>query len=132
MGPLIGRLQGGGATGLVMALVAAGALLPLLGPSAVLALTSAVLFGVSFLAVVAAVTQAARDALPSAQWTAAVAILTTGFALGQCIGPVLSGLLADTADGVRSGMLLSVAVLVLASAVALTHRTRPDAMPRGS
>lgn len=129
-GRLIGRLRGGGAAGLLMALVAVGALLPLLGSSPVLALTSAALFGASFLAVVAAVTQAARDALSPAHWTAAVAILTTGFALGQCIGPVLSGVLADNAAGVRSGMLLSVAILALASVVALTHRTRPGVTPR--
>lgn len=106
-----------------MALVAAGALLPLINASPVLSFASAILFGISFLAVVAAVTHAARTALAPAQWTAGVAILTTGFALGQCVGPVLSGLLADTADGVRSGMLLSVGILAIASVIALTHRS---------
>ena len=121
-GPVIARLRGGGGSALLMAVVAVGAALPLIDASPALCFASAALFGISFLAVVAAVTHAARTALEPAQWTAGVAILTAGFALGQCIGPVLAGLLADIADGVRTGMLLSVGILAIAAVVALTHR----------
>ncbi|MGC1733644.1 MAG: YbfB/YjiJ family MFS transporter [Pseudonocardiaceae bacterium] len=75
------------------------------------AFASALLFGASFLAVVPAVTTAAHTALRPDQWTAAIATLTTGFALGQCLGPVLAGALADSAAGVRAGLLLSVTIL---------------------
>ncbi|MFZ0873858.1 MAG: hypothetical protein WAN20_04855 [Pseudonocardiaceae bacterium] len=40
-----------------------------------------------------------------------MATLTTGFALGQCLGPVLAGALADSAAGVRAGLLLSATIL---------------------
>ena len=92
MGRVIGRLRGGSSAALLMVLVAAGALLTLINASPVLSFAPAILFGISFLAVVAAVTHAARTALAPTRWTAGAVILTTGFALGQCIGPVLSGL----------------------------------------
>lgn len=56
---------------------------------------------------------------PSAQWTSAIAALTTSFATGQCLGPVFAGLLSDQADGVQSGMLLSAGILALGALVFL-------------
>ena len=47
-----------------------------------------------------------------------IGALTIAFGLGQCIGPVLSGALADGADGIRNGLWLSVGVLIVASVVA--------------
>ncbi|HET7602937.1 MAG TPA: YbfB/YjiJ family MFS transporter [Gemmatimonadales bacterium] len=121
-GPVIGRLRGGRGSALLMAVVAVGAALPLIDASPAVHFASAALFGIAFLAVVTAVTHTARTVLEPAQWTAGIALLTTGFALGQCIGPVLSGMLADIADGVRAGMLLSVGILAIAAVVALAQR----------
>ena len=53
------------------------------------------------------VTAFVRKAAHRRAWTAAIAVLTVGFALGQCIGPWLSGVVSDTSYGVAGGLLLS-------------------------
>lgn len=126
-GPVLARLRAGTGPAVVVACVAAGALLPVLSRTPLAAFASAVLFGASFLAVVTAVANTARAALPPAQWTAAIGVLTTGFALGQCAGPVLSGLLDDTSGGVKTGFVLSVAILAAAALGCLVCRERPAA-----
>ena len=64
---------------------------------------------------------AGRAAKPHA-WTAAIAALTIAFGAGQWIGPVLSGALADGANGLRSGLWLSVGILAVATIVAALQR----------
>jgi predicted MFS family arabinose efflux permease len=120
-GRVIGRLRGGRGPAAVLAVVSAGAVLPLLGSGTLTALASAIVFGGAFLAVVTAVTSVVRQALPAAQWGPAIAALTAVFALGQCAGPVLTGLLSDLAGGVRVGLGLSVALLAAAALIALAQ-----------
>lgn len=123
-GPVLSRLRGGRGPATVLAVVTVGALLPLLSASVAAAYASAVLFGAAFLAVVTAVTATARRALPAHQWTPAIATLTVAFALGQCVGPVLAGALADSATGVRAGLAVSVGILIVASLLALAQPHR--------
>ncbi|WP_020667572.1 YbfB/YjiJ family MFS transporter [Amycolatopsis nigrescens] len=123
-GPMLGRLRGGRGPAVLMLLVTVGAALPLASGSAVAMFGSAVVFGISFLAVVAAVTTVARTALRPQHWAAAIAALTTGFALGQGIGPILAGLLADGADGVRAGLTLSTVILLAGAVVCLAQPAR--------
>lgn len=120
--PVIGRLSGGRAPALLMVVVALGAGLPLLGSHPVLALGSAGLFGATFLALVGSATHAAHRVLEPHQGTDGIGILTVGFAIGQSIGPLLSGILADSADGVRAGLALSVAVVLVGAVLFLGQR----------
>jgi predicted MFS family arabinose efflux permease len=106
-------------------LVSLGAAVPLLWPGSLGAFLSAMLFGGSFLAVVAAATSFARRAARPEAWTAAIAALTVAFGLGQCIGPVLSGMLSDGPSGVRAGLWLSVGVLAVGTLVALFQPEPP-------
>lgn len=126
-GPALSRLRGGRGPATVLAVVTAGALLPLLSASAPATYGSALLFGASFLAVVTAVTATARRSLPPHHWTPAIATLTIAFALGQCLGPVLAGVLADSASGIRAGLTLSVGILAAATLLSLAqpHREPP-------
>lgn len=117
-GPVLARLRGGWGATATIAMVTAGAALPLIWDGRLAAYLSAVLFGGSFLAVIAAVTSFARRAAPPHAWTAAIGAMTTAFGIGQCIGPVLSGALSDGPDGVRAGLMLSVGILTLAATVA--------------
>ncbi len=123
----IGRLRGGRGCAMVLAVLAAGALLPLVSRSPAAAMGSALLFGGSFLSVVTAVTTVARRSLEPHHWTAAIAGLTAAFALGQSVGPVLAGALSDGRAGLTAGLTLSAAVLVAAALVALAqgHRELP-------
>jgi predicted MFS family arabinose efflux permease len=129
-GRALGRLRGGRGPALVLAVVSVGAIVPLLGGGAVIALASALIFGAAFLAVVTSVTSVARAALPSEQWGPAIAALTAVFALGQCAGPVLTGLLSDVAGGVRAGLGVSAGVIALAAMIALAQRGPDAALPR--
>ncbi len=54
--------------------------------------------------------------------TAAVAMLTVVFGIGQCIGPVLSGALADGPNGLKAGLWLSVCILAVGAVVAAFQR----------
>ena len=83
---------------------------------------SALLFGGSFLSVVTAFTAVARRSLQPHYWTPAIAGLTVAFAVGQCLGPVLAGVLSDGPSGLSVGLSLSVVVLGAGAVVALTQR----------
>ncbi len=124
-GPLLGRLNHAYGMAFLLMLCATGALVPVLFSDVVATLASAVLFGGTFISVITAVTIAARASLPSRYWTAAIGALTVLFSVGQSIGPLLTGLLADTEGGLQLGLGLSAAVLALGGLVALTHR-HPD------
>lgn len=121
-GPVLERLLGGRGLALTMLVLAIGAALPVANQSTVAALLSALLFGGSFLNVVTAVTTVARRILPPPDWTGGIAALTVVFAIGQCIGPLLSGVLADRSGGVRLGLALSAGLLLLGAFVALGQR----------
>ena len=124
-GPLLARLPGGRGVATANAVVTLGAVLAVLLPTREAAYASALLFGGSFLIVPTAVTAFARKAAAPAAWTAAIAMLTTGFAIGQCVGPWLSGAISDGSRGLAGGLLLSGAILALAAAVALVQREPP-------
>jgi MFS family permease len=78
-----------------LALTAIGAALPLAGLSPVPLVLSAVLFGGSFLAVVAATTAIVRAMRPAEDWPRWVSRFTVIFGIGQVIGPIVTGTLGD-------------------------------------
>lgn len=120
--PVLGRLSGGRGSALLMGVVTVGAALPPASASATAGYVSALIFGASFLSVVTAVTACARESLPAHQWTAAIAGLTTVFAVGQCLGPVLAGILSDGPSGIRAGLAIGAVLLAAGSLVALAQR----------
>jgi Uncharacterised MFS-type transporter YbfB len=68
------------------------------------------------------VTAFVRKAVSSRMWTAAIAALTVGFAIGQCIGPWVSGVVSDASYGVAGGLLLSGGLLAGAALIALMQQ----------
>lgn len=127
--PVVARLRGGRSTAAVMAVITVGALLPLLSSSVAVTILSAVLFGASFLTVVTAITLVARRSLLPHHWTPAIAALTVAFALGQCTGPILAGVLSDGPAGLRIGLGLSPGVLAAGALVALAQRHHAAPVP---
>lgn len=121
-GRILSRLKGGRGTAATLGVVTIGTAVPLLWSAAAGAYLSAILFGGSFLAVLAAVTSFARRAVKPHAVTAAIATLTVAFGIGQCIGPVLSGALSDGPSGLRAGLWLSVGILAIATFVAVLQR----------
>jgi predicted MFS family arabinose efflux permease len=121
-GPLLTRLSGGRGVALADAVVTLGAVLPVLLPARPAVYLSAILFGGSFLIVPTSVTAFVRKAVVPQLWTTSIAALTVWFAVGQCVGPWLSGVVSDTSYGVAGGLLLSGAVLLGAALTALLQR----------
>lgn len=121
-GPLLTRLSGGRGVALANAVVMIGAVLPVLLPIRPAVYVSAIVFGGSFLIVPTSVTAFVRKAVPPQLWTTTIAALTVWFAIGQCIGPWLSGVVSDTSYGVAGGLLLSGGVLAAAAFTAVLQR----------
>jgi len=108
------------ASGIVLGI---GATLPLLSTSRPVMLMSAAFSGGAVFIEHKAVTDLVKTSLPKASWGSAVSVFTVVFAIGQAIGPVLTGWLADATQSLQAGLAGSVAILVVASATAMRQRT---------
>jgi predicted MFS family arabinose efflux permease len=118
-GRILPRLKGGSGIAATLTVLAIGTGAPLLWTAPAGAYLSAILFGGSFLAVLAAVASFARRSLKPHAVTGAIGLLTVVFGIGQCIGPVLSGALADGPSGLTAGLWLSVAILAVGAVIAM-------------
>jgi predicted MFS family arabinose efflux permease len=127
---LLQRHRGGGALGLLNALLAAATLLPVLSAHALAVFASGLLFGGVFLSVVASTTALVRHNLPPAAWPAGISAFTIVFAAGQIIGPTLVGWVADGAGGLRGGLAGAAGVLALGALIAWRQQPLADSDPR--
>lgn len=100
---------------------ALGTLLPVASSHPLVLLGSVSLVGGSFFMAPGAMMALARVTLPTAQWARAMSFFTFIFAIGQGLGPVAAGWLADT-RGMNSAMLAGGVTLLLAAALALVQR----------
>jgi len=124
---LLQRMRGGGGLALLNGLLAtATALLALWPEQLLLVFVSGGLFGSVFLSVVASTTAFVRHNAVPAAWAAGIAAFTIVFAVGQIVGPVLVGMIAD-AGGLARGF--GVSAVVLASGALLAALQRPIIRP---
>ena len=100
---------------------AVGAALPLFSGHVSVLLLSALLVGGSFFMAPGAVMALVRKTLPAELWAKTMSLMTLLFALGQGIGPVLAGALAD-ATSMNWAMAASVGVLVVAAGLGVLQR----------
>jgi predicted MFS family arabinose efflux permease len=119
---LLDRYRGGGPQAVLNALLGAATLLPVLSAAAPLTLISGLLFGAVFLSVVASTTALVRHNLPPAQWATGISAFTIIFALGQIVGPTVTGWISDGAGGLARGLVASAATLWLGAALAARQR----------
>ena len=116
------RFRGGQALAVLSAILTFATLLPVVsGQPAVVAL-SCLLFGGTFLSVVASTTAFVRHNLPPAAWASGIGAFTIVFALGQILGPSLTGHLADGPGGLQRGFLCSAIVLALGAVFGARQR----------
>lgn len=120
---LLDEARGGLALAVVLAVVAAGTAIPLASTSLISVLISAILFGGSFLSVVSAITNLVRRSLPPHTWASGIAIFTVIFSLGQTLGPLISGVLADRSSTFTSGFALSAVCLAVGAVLAFFQKT---------
>lgn len=116
------RWFGGRPLAAVMAVLAAGAMLPMLSVHPVAMLGSAALFGVAMFSAPSAVGSLIKHLLPKPAWGSAMATFTIAFAASQIVGPVATGWVADRFGSLRPGLTASAAVLALGALLALAQR----------
>jgi predicted MFS family arabinose efflux permease len=100
---------------------AVGTALPLMSHSWAMLLVSAVLVGGSFFMTPGSMMALARRTLPAAQWAKAMNLFTFIFAIGQGVGPVAAGWIADN-HGLNAAMAAGAATLILAAGLAFMQK----------
>jgi MFS family permease len=124
--PVLRRLAPRYALCCILVALSVGAGLPVAATELWSFALSAVLFGSSVMAVVTAITAQVRLTLPAERWTMIMGNATALFALGQLLGPTLTGIIADTSGGLALGLRGSAVLLGVAAAIALI-KPRPGA-----
>jgi predicted MFS family arabinose efflux permease len=105
--------RGGVSTAIILGVNAVGAALPLLGHSPALLATSALVFGVSFFALVGSTTAFVRFNYPPATWPTAIAAMTISFGVGQMLGPFATGAIVDLMGSLSYALNAGAAMLAL-------------------
>ena len=118
----LSRWRGGKTLAAASIVVSIGAAIPLASTSPVAMILSAALFGGGMFTSSAAITTLVKISLPKAAWGSAVAAFTVVFAIGQSIGPILTGWLADATDSLYAGLAGSALILLSAGVVAICQR----------
>jgi hypothetical protein len=114
--------RGGRSTAIILAVNAVGATLPLFGHSVALLAISALVFGVSFFAVVGSTTAFVRFNYPHAAWPTAIAALTISFGIGQTLGPVVTGAITDALGNLSYALNAGAAMLAVGAVLAAFQR----------
>jgi predicted MFS family arabinose efflux permease len=110
--------RGGRSTAIILGVNAVGAALPLFGHSVVPLAISALVFGVSFFAVVGSTTAFVRFNYPHAAWPTAIAALTISFGIGQTLGPVVTGAITDALGNLSYALNAGAAMLTVGAVLA--------------
>jgi len=96
---VLARNSGGVSTAIILGVNATGPALPLFGHSTAWLAASALVFGVSFFAVVGSTTAFVRFNYPPAAWPTAIAAMTIAFGVGHTLGPTATGAITRRAGG---------------------------------
>jgi len=83
---------------------------------------SGMIFGGCFLSAVASTTAFVKHNLPQNQWVSGITIFTITFAIGQVIGPTLTGWVSDKFGSLTIGLLLSSVILFIGSFAAFFQK----------
>jgi predicted MFS family arabinose efflux permease len=110
---VLARHNGGLSTTMILAVNAVGAALPLFGHSPAWLAVSALVFGVSFFAVVGSTTAFVRFNYPPADWPIAIAAMTIAFGIGQTLGPTVTGAITDVMGSLSYALNAGAAMLAL-------------------
>ena len=99
-----------------------GAAIPLYSTALPAMILSAFFFGTAMFSVPTSITDLIKTSLPKTAWGPAMAVFTVVFAIGQSMGPVLSGWIADAAHSLNASLAASVVILLGASVAGMHQR----------
>lgn len=125
--PVFMRFNSGLPLAMVLVCIAAGSVLPILMPTSIGLILSAIVFGLSVFMAPGAVTNFTRKNLPPASWGAALTQFTIAFAIAQTISPIAAGMIGDLTGDIGDSILVAAFVLLLGAAFALMQRPLDDA-----
>jgi len=108
--------------------ISIGAAIPLYSTALPAMILSAFFFGTAMFSVATSITDLLKTSLPKTAWGPAMAVFTVVFAIGQSIGPVLTGWIADAAHSLSASLAASV-VILLGASVAATHQREHTIAP---
>jgi len=114
--------SGGISTAIILGVNAVGAGLPLFGQSPALLAASALVFGVSFFALVGSTTAFVRFNYPPATWPTAIAAMTIAFGVGQTLGPTVVGAITDAMGSLSYALNISAATLAVGAILSAFQR----------
>jgi predicted MFS family arabinose efflux permease len=117
--------RGGLTTAIILGVNAIGAALPIFGHSPLLLAISALVFGVSFFAVVGSTTAFVRSNYPPAGWPIGIAAMTISFGIGQMVGPTVVGAITDAMGSLSFALNVSAAMLALGAVLAAFQKKLP-------
>ena len=119
---VLARDSGGISTAIILGVNAIGAALPLFGQSSAWLAASALVFGVSFFAVVGSTTAFVRFNYPPAAWPAAIAAMTIAFGVGQTLGPSATGAITDAMGSLSYALNAGAAMLAVGAIASAFQR----------
>lgn len=119
---LLNAHRGGGALMRLNALLGLAVVLPALTEKFFVFVVSGALFGAVFLSIVASTTAFVRLNFAPPSWSAGIAAFTVVFAIGQVVGPLAVGWVADSHGGLARGFLYSALVLWLGAVCASVQK----------
>ncbi|MBP6561935.1 MAG: YbfB/YjiJ family MFS transporter [Neisseriaceae bacterium] len=112
------RFKGGEALALFNGLLGVAAILPAFTSALPVVFVSGIVFGAVFLSAVASTTALVRHNLPPDSWSAGISAFTVVFALGQVVGPIVVGWVADGPGGLARGLIFSALALLIGAVLA--------------
>lgn len=124
---LLQRHRSGVPLAVLNGLLALATAMPVVSAHPVVVFASGALFGAVFLSVVASTTALVRHNLAPTDWPAGIAAFTIVFAVGQILGPTITGWIADGEGGLPRGLAVSAGLLGLGALLALRQRALPRA-----
>jgi predicted MFS family arabinose efflux permease len=119
---LLARDNGGLSTAIILGVNTVGAALPLFGHSVLLLTVSALVFGVSFFAIVGSTTAFVRFNWPPSAWPKGIAAMTIAFGIGQTLGPTAVGAITDALGNLSYALNASAIMLALGAVAAAFQR----------
>ena len=120
------RLSGGAPLAVTILACVLGSSIPLFTDAAPALVLSGVVFGLAFFASVASTTLFMTRNLPASARPAGIAAATLAFGVGQTIGPVLTGAVADRVGNLSAGLAIGTGLMLVGGLLALLQGELPS------
>ena len=111
--PIFARFDDGAPLAFILIAIAVGSSIPVLFPSFVGLIVSAVIFGLSVFMAPGAITNFTRKNLHENDWAYSISVFTIIFALAQTVGPFAAGALGDWLENIGASLLMASMVMLL-------------------